>query len=296
MGKALKSVGSLAGGVVGSGLSAATPSINEVVNAIGGPKYTVDAWGASDDLFAPTSEDLAYKELLRKRALGQVPSAAEMQLKQAADRATAQSFGMAKSFKGTSPAFLQKAALQTQADAASQLSRDAAILRAQEQQAAESAYGSELTKEAQSRQNLAQLRAQTRGDVERIKAGQVAAEQENRMRLISGLGQGLATLSDKEEKKNIKLLKEKELKEMLKDISPSKFEYKDENKEGAGKGTFVGVMAQDLEKSKLTKDLVKDTKDGKKVDFGKAIGTILASQSVLNEEIEKIKKLLDKKK
>ncbi len=67
--------------------------------------------------------------------------------------------------------------------------------------------------------------------------------------------------------------------EFLDALKPYYYEYK--NPERFGQGSRMGIMAQDLEKTKLGKDLVIDTPEGKLVDIGKGLGVALASLSVL---------------
>lgn len=83
-----------------------------------------------------------------------------------------------------------------------------------------------------------------------------------------------ALASDERVKENISEVTKDEVKELKETIKAVKFNYKDST---YGDGDFVGVMAQDLEKSKLGKTLVFEDKDGvKKIDTNKAISLLLA--------------------
>lgn len=77
---------------------------------------------------------------LGRAAAGQVASPAELQLRQQAARNAANAYGMSAALQGRSPGMAlrqaQQSALQTQGDA----NQQAAVLRAQEQQAARQAY------------------------------------------------------------------------------------------------------------------------------------------------------------
>lgn len=108
----------------------------------------------------------------------------------------------------------------------------------------------------------------------------------------AGIGAGVAMFSDKNLKKDVKSASN-EADEMLAKLKPYSYEYKD-SKHGEGKHS--GVMAQDLEKSKMGKELVKDTPEGKAVDVKKALGAIMASQARLAERLAKIEKQGKKKK
>lgn len=75
------------------------------------------------------------------------------------------------------------------------------------------------------------------------------------------------------------------------------YEYKNPDKPGAGKGRYLGVMAQDLEKAgPVGKSLVETQNDGSKVvNYGKGFGTILAAQAHLNERLKAIESKNKKK-
>lgn len=107
-------------------------------------------------------------------------------------------------------------------------------------------------------------------------AGQMAmANQQNNM-----IGQGLTLgamymMSDERLKTDIKPVDKKELAELRKTLKPYMFRYLDERH---GKGNFVGVMAQDLEKSRLGRTLVVTNKQGyKQIDLLKLQMLLLAT-------------------
>ncbi len=79
----------------------------------------------------------------------------------------------------------------------------------------------------------------------------------------------------------------KDVREFLDAIQPYTYTYKDQ-KHGAGK--FTSAMAQDLEKSKLGKDMVVNTNEGKMVNYGHGLGTILAAISDLHKRVTKTEK------
>lgn len=93
-------------------------------------------------------------------------------------------------------------------------------------------------------------------------------------------------LSDKNKKKDIK----KAVKEdFLDKLTAYTYNYKDPEQPGAGKGKFVSVMAQDLEKAgPIGKSMVKDVNGTKMVDYGKGFGAILAAQAQLNERLNQL--------
>jgi len=77
--------------------------------------------------------------------------------------------------------------------------------------------------------------------------------------VLGGMGMAMgAVASDRTAKKNIK-----ETREMLDHLKAYDYEYKDPDRFGRGKRT--GVMAQDLEKSRLGKGMVHKTADGVRI-------------------------------
>lgn len=110
---------------------------------------------------------------------------------------------------------------------------------------------------------------------------------------------GSAFLESIEKKKKTTSASDINLKEDIKDgdaklddflnkLTAYEYEYKDPEKHGAGKR--ISPMAQDLEKSELGKQMVIDTPEGKLVDYGKGLGTIVAALAHLNEKLEELKK------
>lgn len=94
---------------------------------------------------------------------------------------------------------------------------------------------------------------------------------------VSNIG-GMAMMSSDERlKTNITPISKEEIKELREKLKPYFFEYKDKKK---GDGLWAGIMAQDLEKTKVGKrlNLVKKDADGfKTVDLTKLCSLMLAS-------------------
>ncbi len=83
--------------------------------------------------------------------------------------------------------------------------------------------------------------------------------------------------SDERLKTNVSVIDSKEIKEFRKNLTPYLFEYISKEH---GEGQWAGVMAQDLEKSKLGKLVVLEDKDGnKQIDIKKAVSLLLALQA-----------------
>lgn len=94
--------------------------------------------------------------------------------------------------------------------------------------------------------------------------------------------------SDKTSKKEIRSAVEDEMADFLNQLHPYEYSYKDPELSGRGYGRFVSPMAQDLEKTDLGQSAVKETSQGKMVDYGKLGGVMLASQAYLNERLNEL--------
>ena len=101
----------------------------------------------------------------------------------------------------------------------------------------------------------------------------------------------VAAFSDRGLKKNIRKAKDKDLMEpkeidgFLNDLYAYQYNYKDA---GHGTGKQVGVMAQDLEKTQLGKQMVENTPQGKQINAAKGLGLAMASQARLNQRLNSI--------
>lgn len=86
---------------------------------------------------------------------------------------------------------------------------------------------------------------------------------------------GAMAFSDERLKTDIEEISQSDLAEMRKHLKPYFFKYKSEDH---GKGEWAGVMAQDLEKSRLGKTLVVENEKGEKmIDMTKVISLFLAT-------------------
>ena len=94
-------------------------------------------------------------------------------------------------------------------------------------------------------------------------------------------------VSDRRAKKKIKPAKTK-VQDFLDSLKAYSYQYKKPDSLGARHGEMLGVMAQDLEKTTLGKQFVRDTPHGKLVDMGQGLAAILASQSYLNDRMKRL--------
>lgn len=98
-----------------------------------------------------------------------------------------------------------------------------------------------------------------------------------------------AAASDRRAKK--KVVGAKDVDKMLERLKPYEYEYREPDKPLRGRGRHVSVMAQDLERSKLGKEMVSEDREGTKVvDYGKGLGTMLAAISRVHERVAAIEK------
>lgn len=74
----------------------------------------------------------------------------------------------------------------------------------------------------------------------------------------------------------------------LESLLPKAYVYKDQSKHGVGRR--VGIMAQDLERSRAGSHVVTEVKDGKAIDLSKATSLALASVARLHHRLRKIEK------
>lgn len=121
------------------------------------------------------------------------------------------------------------------------------------------------------------------------KAGAYGSQAEQRMsdsankQKLLGTGiaaAGMLAMSDENLKEDIK---EFDASDFLDSITGYKYKYKDSKH---GKGPQVGVMAQDIEKELPM--LVKETPEGKAIDFSKAGGPVFAVMADINDRLKKL--------
>lgn len=248
---------------------------------------------------------------LQAQSRGQGPSLADAQLRQAGNRNLAQQLASAASMRGGNPAALQRALVMQQGQQGRDLAEQSAVAKLQERQMAQ--QGLQGLALGQQQQDLSQVMdpARLRADMERARfdadvARRNAVKQQQNAVLTgildAGARAGAAMTtggaseagkagtsgmggSDKNMKKDIKS-GSKDVKSFLDALSAKSYEYKDTSKPGTAEGPRVGIMAQDLEKSKMGKTLVKDTPDGKMVDTVQGYGAILAAQAELNKRLK----------
>ena len=104
---------------------------------------------------------------------------------------------------------------------------------------------------------------------------QIAAANRNTSLVGSALTAGAVAYSDERLKTNIEPVSKEDLSEMKKHLKAYAFNYRSNE---FGTGDWVGIMAQDLEKSKLGKTLVVEDENGHKmIDLKKVLSMFLAT-------------------
>lgn len=112
----------------------------------------------------------------------------------------------------------------------------------------------------------------------------------------SGLGSALSSIapivaalamSDERVKEGVTDARD-EIDEMLDALAPKSYVYKNQQRHGIGRR--VGIMAQDLERSRAGSHVVTEVADGKAIDINKAVSAALASSARLNERLRKLER------
>lgn len=246
-------------------------------------------------------------QMLMAQANGQGPSAAQGMLQQATDRNMANTIAMQASGRGPGASGMAYQAGNQMAAANQQAAGDAANLRSQEMMQGRQLLGQSLqdTRGQDIGQQQLMFNEQAQRDQlvqEYIKMGmnsdqadqQAALKMEELKTTAYNGGQGggsflggmFSSMSDENVKEDIKDAG-KDLYAFLDKLDAHDYKYKDEKH---GKGRRVSVMAQELEKSDLGKKFVFETADGKAVDYGKGLGTMLAAQAALHKRLKKLEK------
>lgn len=219
-------------------------------------------------------------QLMRAIASGKSPSIGQQYMDQFNEQAAQQAMALAASQRGASnPMLAFRQAQMANQQMGLQNSQQAAIMGQQERMQANQAI-------------LGQAAAQRGVALQSAMANQNAdaAKSQREASMVAGLGGAAMMASDENAKTNIKDSSDVsgEIVKMLAKLKPSEYEYKDAKH---GTGEKVGIMAQDLEKSKVGKTMVDQAPDGTKmVDTNKAIGALLAAAAEMNKKIEKLEK------
>lgn len=255
----------------------------------------------------------ALADLMTRAAQGNAPSAAEAMMRQAGAQQQANLrsalASQAASGRGLGMAARNAQAQQAATTGAGQMMSNQqaqiAQLRAQEMAQARAALGQQLSgmrgqdiqgyglgqnEQAQLMQaNQMQLEAaKAQAEMQQRYAEQKAQETKD---IFGGIAQGIGTVasffSDERVKENVRPA-DRDVKELLAALAAKHYDYK----RGFGGKDNLGVMAQDLERSRVGRTMVQevDTPEGRRktVDMRKALAAALASSAHLNKRLSKL--------
>ena len=224
---------------------------------------------------------------LRDQAAGKSPSITGMQFQQSMEDIAKQQQSAAASARGVSnTGLLARQALIGGQQASVDLANEAAIAKLQEQRSAD--------------QLMANIAAGQRGVALQSAQTNQQADQLSQARRSDFLGRlagaaGTAVASDVSLKENINQSEKsgtEMVKEFLNALESYTYNYKDSENNGKKnpEGKVTSVMAQDLEKSKLGKQMVQDGPEGKMVDYGQGMAPLFAAIAELDKRTKKIEK------
>jgi hypothetical protein len=103
----------------------------------------------------------------------------------------------------------------------------------------------------------------------------------------TALGTWAALGSDIRMKKDISQ-GDTEVEGFLDALNAYQYKYRNPNTPNADAGVFIGISAQDMEKSKMGRNFVNDTPNGKMIDMNQGLAAILAGQANLNQRIREL--------
>lgn len=225
---------------------------------------------------------------LRDQIAGKAPSISELQYQKGLEDIIKQQQSATASARGVSNVgLLQREAMMQGQQAGLDLARESAAAKVAEQRGAQQAL-------------LNQAAAQ-RGVAQQSAAASLGAETEaskQRAGFLGNLGGGAASMmamamSDENMKEDIKPSSDsgnKMVESFMDALKSYTYEYK--NKKNNGKenpdGKVTSVMAQDLEKSELGKQMVKESPEGKMVDYAQGMAPLFAAIAELNSRTKKL--------
>lgn len=109
--------------------------------------------------------------------------------------------------------------------------------------------------------------------------------------LAGGLATALVSKSDRRAKTDIKPHSDADMASLLTALGKSyEYRYKKPDSPGAAPGKNFGPMAQDIEKSKIGKSMVRNVNGEKQIDLGRAVLAALSAVGAQNKRIDKIER------
>lgn len=300
MGSAGKVVTGVATGGISTVLGGGFGGLEEAGQKIGGflginPETKLEGMGQ----FKLTGEALKGEaeslRRFREIASGKAPSVSEMQFQKAMQDLSKQQLGAAASARGMSNVGLaQREAMQAGKEAGIDLGAQSAIAKEQEMRAA----SEQLLRQAAAQRGVALGAAQANLEAglagSRMRSEFISNLASSGAKAMSGGGAGgpNSDVSLKENMNQSEKSGSEMVEEFLNALKSYTYNYKDKENNGQKnpEGKVTSVMAQDLEKSKLGKQMVIDGPDGKMVDYGQGMAPLFAAIAELNQRTKKLEK------
>jgi hypothetical protein len=241
--------------------------------------------------------------MMKSAAEGLTPSIAEAQLARGLSSARSAAASAGAGARGSNLGLGLRTAIQAGGQASGEAAGQAAMLRAQELAQARNAYNQSAMEAARLNQVGGMQYQQLMGQDQLARLGiannmAVAREQSGIGNALIGgglnaagaIGASLAApapaASDKNLKTDVKDGKAA-VQDFLDAISAKNYTYKKPFDDGK---KHTSVMAQDLEKTSMGKQMVKNTPAGKMVDYGQGFAAIVAAQAELNDRLKRLEK------
>lgn len=221
----------------------------------------------------------AETELINKllaQVNGTGPSIANMQYESAVEDALKANSAMGASARGVSNAgLMNRNVMNANSNIMNDMAQNSAINKMQEQQGAQ--------------QLLAAQIGQQRGVAAQTGIANAQATQAQRQSDNQFIGNMGATAAMAFSDENVKENKKKNpsalnaVDEFLNSVEPYEYNYK-----GGDDADRLGIMAQDLDDSQIGKQMVKDTPEGKVVDYGQGFSAMMAGLAEMNQRLKKV--------
>ena len=242
-------------------------------------------------------------QMLFSQATGATQGAGEMAVQRQAGNAMANNTSAAQMSRGANAAMAGRNAMRANADLGVNAAGQAGIAQLQDQQSAQNQLGGLLgatrgqdiqTAGANQQAQLGQQQLQLSALAQMLGVDQAALQADLAKRgiqmqdkgmlptLLQAGGQTVAAAASDERLKRDIVDADEQVDEVLANLSPKAYSYKDEK---YGVGPRVGIMAQDLERSTLGREIVIDTSEGKMLDVNKALSLALAAVARLDARV-----------
>lgn len=239
------------------------------------------------------AESAALRDQLRGYASGQSSLSAE-QLRQGLQRNIAGQQAMAASARPANAPMAALSAMQNAGAAASGLAGQQAMAGIAERQAATQSLGNMIGQERGLELNATLgSRGQATGAYTDIASGfrqdQAASDaksEANKQRLMTAAAMAAMAFSDERLKTGIRDGR-KDADDFVKGLKAYRYKYKGNGDYGP-EGEHLGIMAQDLERTKLGRQAVVDTPRGKAVDGARLATQLAAVTARLGERLSKL--------